>query len=110
MTEKPIVDSQSVHGHDIEAHKREFQTRTTEYFALAKRISDQLQKQAEALEDAGIVTGDSIHTDARAEITNGGLGNLDVGLLNARVDDAGSRKEVELFEEMSALLKEVTEK
>ncbi|KAL1305999.1 hypothetical protein AAFC00_004132 [Neodothiora populina] len=46
------------------------------------------------------------NTDDGERITNGGLGNLDVGLLNSRGNSVGIEKEAELIAEAKELLKE----
>ncbi|MGI4794424.1 MAG: mediator of RNA polymerase II transcription subunit 11 [Janthinobacterium lividum] len=46
-------------------------------------------------------------TDDSERITNGGLGSLDVGLLNSRGNSVGIEKEAELIAEAKAMLQEM---
>ena len=102
----PTSDSPSVSNSssDLETRKQTFTKHTTEYFTLVKKIGEALQKQALALEEAGINVGDTQRTDLLAEVSNGWIGNLDVGLLNARMQDVGVAKEAELWEQAQEML------
>jgi len=68
-----------------------------------------LIKQTEALEDAGIIPPEKEQVVTESGITNGGLGSLDVALLNSRRRDVGLGKERELRAEVDAWLKEAGE-
>lgn len=46
-------------------------------------------------------------TDEPDKVTNGGVGNLDVGLLNSRGNSVGMEKEAELIAEAKQLLKDM---
>ena len=88
----------------LERRKQQFLDHTTDFFAQVKKLSEDLSKQADALENAGIIFPEQLQGDAKDEITNGGFGNLDIGILNARVNDPGSVKEVEIYKETVTLL------
>lgn len=65
-------------------------------------------KQA-ARVSAGIV-GPAQEAEREAPVTNGGLGNLDVGWLNSRGEGVERGKEGELVEEVRELLEGVVER
>ena len=89
---------------NLEQRKQQFLDHTTDFFARVKKLSEDLSRQADALEDAGIIFSEQSQGDAKDEITNGGFGNIDVGILNARMNDPGSVKEVEIYREAVTLL------
>lgn len=94
---------------NLEKRKQQFLDHTTEFFARVKKLSEDLSKQADALEDAGIIFSEQSQGDVKDEITNGGFGNLDVGILNARMNDPGSVKEAEIYEEAVKLLASINQ-
>ena len=108
----------------LSAHKAAFQSSTHTFFTLVTAIANQLHTQAYALETAGIIpakehrpqrepnaadlaemakftgggaSANSHVTDPEASITNSGLGELDVGWLNARASDVGKGMEAEVL-------------
>lgn len=109
----------------LSAHKAAFQSSTHTFFTLVTAIANQLHTQVYALETAGIIpakehrpqrepnaadlaemakfTGGGasanshVTTDPEAGITNSGLGELDVGWLNARASDVGKGMEAEVL-------------
>ncbi|KAG9654534.1 hypothetical protein KCU77_g9185, partial [Aureobasidium melanogenum] len=115
------------------AHKEAFTKHTTAYFTHIQSIMARLRRQAYALEEAGIIaaeaptlstTGAATEASGLARrgpagqaqrqpaedgdrITNGGLGNLDVGLLNSRGNSVGLDKEAELIAEAKQMVAEM---
>ena len=89
----------------LENRKRQFLHYTTGFFAKVKKISEDLVKQADSLEDAGIIFVEQSQWDVKDDINNGGFGNLDIGMLNARINDPGVLKEAEIYDEAVSLLK-----
>ncbi|KAK6003678.1 hypothetical protein QM012_009449 [Aureobasidium pullulans] len=122
-----MVDVQS--DNSAAAHKEAFTKHTTAYFTLIQSIMARLRRQAYALEEAGIIAAEAptLSTTGAAEasgparrgpvgqaqrqpaedgdrVTNGGLGNLDVGLLNSRGNSVGLDKEAELIAEAKQMV------
>jgi hypothetical protein len=95
----------------IEQHKAAFAEHTKRYYTTLQAIVARLRRQAYALEEAGIIDAEasskasSFHKESE-RITNGGLGNLDVGWLNSRGNKVGAEKENELVEEARKLVEE----
>lgn len=105
----------------IEQRRDVFKEQTKAYYTTLQAIVARLRRQAYALEEAGIIPAEAHTTlystaqrsqsaNATAEkserITNGGLGNLDVGWLNSRGNKVGAEKEDELVQEAKELLEE----
>ncbi|OCL01691.1 hypothetical protein AOQ84DRAFT_369918 [Glonium stellatum] len=116
----------------LSTHKTAFQSSTHTFFTLVTAIANQLHTQAYALETAGIIpakehrpqrepnaadlaeiskftgggAGAESHmtTDSEASTTNGGLGELDVGWLNARASDVGKGMEEEVLGRVKRVL------
>ena len=88
--------------------KRAFGTENDDYLVTLQSIQARLRRQAYALEEAGIIHARSSRAvtstvgtqKGEAQITNGGLGNFDVGWLNSRRDEVGKIKEAELWREV----------
>jgi hypothetical protein len=115
------------------AHKEAFTKNTTAYFTYIQSIMARLRRQAYALEEAGIIAAETptLSTTGAApegaglarrgppgqaqrqagedgdRITNGGLGSLDVGLLNSRGNSVGLDKEAELIAEAKQMVAEM---
>lgn len=112
-----------------EVQKEAFTKYTTAYFEGIQSIMARLRRQAYALEEAGIIASEAptlasaSHAEppqrtirpgmpqaARSQveepvrITNGGLGDLDVGYLNSRGNRVGLEKEAELAAEARLML------
>jgi hypothetical protein len=131
LTNKPLIKSE---GGDmdvdleeggkaatIEERREVFTEQTKVYYTTLQAIVARLRRQAYALEEAGIIPAEA-HTTLSSNaqrgqagaaaakeserITNGGLGNLDVGWLNSRGNKVGAEKESELVEEAKKLLEE----
>ena len=71
-------------------------------------IGERLNDEAQALADAGIIPPTAEKLDEQAasgNIKNGGMGELDIGWLNARAKDPGVEKALELFDEAEERLK-----
>lgn len=116
-------------ANSIEDHKKAFAQHTTDFFEGLQGIVARLRRQAYALEEAGIITPDtlglgSVQPRVAAATTapngrggasqpevenvkNGGLGNFDVGWLNSRGNKVGREKEKELVIEAKELLEDV---
>lgn len=121
----------SDHGNesDLEKRKQTFTAHTEAYYSNLQSITSRLRRQAYALEEAGIISAEaptlSSSTQARPapagpgkatpqtgatqyteHVTNGGLGNLDVGWLNSRGNKVSAEKESELVAEAKSLLEQ----
>ena len=115
----------------LEERKEAFAEHTKAYYTSLQAVVARLRRQAYALEEAGIIAAEvpslSSSTQQRhpslaggaqrgqpaaapvqepERITNGGLGNLDVGWLNSRGNKVGAEKESELVEEAKRLLQD----
>ena len=114
----------------LEARKRAFQQNSTDFYNNLQAIVAKLRRQAYALEEAGIITPEATslatisvkapkpptnqpgRPPQQAEqqperITNGGMGNQDIGWLNSRGNGVGADKEKELVEDAKKLLGDV---
>ena len=126
-------DAQMTNGETkdtLDARKQAFEQLATYFDTGVRDLQAPLRRQVYALEEAGIIaaeapslsvgtqpTGPAVGVSGRGQanvapqaperITNGGLGNLDVGLLNSRGNKVGAEKEAELLEEAKALLQDV---
>ena len=97
-----------------DSQKERFQEQTAKYFNSVQSVSALLRRQAYALEEAKIIPAESRPFEAQVQVapgqprpmqvTNGGLGKLDVSWLNSKRDDVGKRKEAELWAEARARL------
>ncbi|KAH9836887.1 Mediator complex protein [Teratosphaeria destructans] len=102
-------------GEDVDARKRAMEEHVQAFLVTLQSATTKLKRSVYALEEAGIIEPDATTTQltsstaatgrggqpaAHAErITNGGMGNLDVGYLNSRGNQVGAEKEAELMEE-----------
>ncbi|KAK7542854.1 mediator complex protein-domain-containing protein [Phyllosticta citribraziliensis] len=97
------ADPSSISDSPLEARKAAFSAHTKQYFSLVRTIQDNLMRQIGALEDAGVIPAKAEKVEggsgAGGEVKNGGLGELDVGWLNARTRDVGVVKGAELVAE-----------
>lgn len=107
--------------------KTTFEQHNNAYLKTLQAVQARLRRQAYALEEAGIVHargtanatsaagglnvgGGGSGTQGKAaegQVTNGGLGNFDVGWLNSRRDEVGRLKEAELWKEVRERLEGV---
>ncbi|KAI9670224.1 MAG: hypothetical protein M1831_006438 [Alyxoria varia] len=106
----------------IENAKQDFGSHTRDFLTAVQSVTVRLRRQAYALEEARVIAaeprdfdtapvagpgagpgaaaaGRQGKGDGGGQVTNGGLGKLDVGYLNSRRDDVGKRKEAELWNE-----------
>ena len=115
----------------LDDRKEAFAEHTRAYYTGLQTVVARLRRQAYALEEAGIIAAEAPSLSAGAQqrqrsptaargggqsaavpfqegdrITNGGLGNLDVGWLNSRGNKVGAEKEAELVEEAKELLED----
>lgn len=125
-TDTGMVDS--THTASVNDRKEVFTTHTTAFFTGLQGIVARLRRQAYALEEAGIVIAESATFSSSAQqageltragqtgksatqqperLTNGGLGNLNIGWLNSRRNIVGAEKEDELMGEAKELLEDV---
>ena len=131
LTNKPLIKSdggdmdvdveEGGKAATVEERKEVFAEQTKAYYTTLQAIVARLKRQAYALEEAGIIPAEA-HTTLSSSaqngqagpavakeperITNGGLGNLDVGWLNSRGNKVGAEKESELVEEGNKLLED----
>ncbi|KAK0660660.1 hypothetical protein DIS24_g3293 [Lasiodiplodia hormozganensis] len=109
LTNRPLPsDSSTSTSNPLDARKEAYQTHTRTYFTLVREISNNLSREIGALEEAGVIPAKAEKVEqaqqqreggASAEVKNGGLGDLDVGWLNARTRDVGVGKAGELVAE-----------
>lgn len=90
----------------LDARKEAYSTHTQTYFTLVRQIQDNLMREIGALEEAGVIPAKAEKVEQAqregahgGDIKNGGLGELDVGWLNARTRDVGVGKAGELVAE-----------
>ncbi|KAK3720553.1 hypothetical protein LTR37_003602 [Vermiconidia calcicola] len=113
----------------LDERKEAFEEHTKAYYNGLQAIVARLRRQAYALEEAGIIAAEAPALSSGAQqrqagpgagtqrgqplaapaqdaerITNGGLGNLDVGWLNSRGNKVGAEKENDLVQEAKKLL------
>lgn len=103
-------------GSDFEHSKEAFTSKTRDYTVTVQTVAARLRRQVYALQEANIIPAQRTKPQSAAlaqqpgrpgqsaqqppmQITNGGLGNLDVGWLNSRSDVVGKQKEAELWAE-----------
>ncbi|KAL8923341.1 MAG: hypothetical protein Q9172_003182 [Xanthocarpia lactea] len=132
--ESDAEGNRNTQSQSIEQRKQSFATASSHYFSLLSSIDIRLRRHISALEDAEIVPsektakGSQSSTDAptvtvstsnsllprqaatsRDVITNGGLGNLDIGWLNSRNNNVGKAMEAELWKEAHELIEKTLE-
>lgn len=115
----------------IDDRKAAFTNHAEAYYTSLQSLTARLRRQAYALEEAGIVSAEApglpsssqqrqnapvvgsgrpqsgvVPSQEPERVTNGGLGNLDVGWLNSRGNKVGVEKENELIREARKLLEE----
>lgn len=113
----------------LEATQKAFESKTVDYTVIAQSVTARLRRQIYALEEADIIPRKVIKPQAVLKpqqavrqpfrlsqapvpqkqdlpmvITNFGLGKLDVGYLNSRIDTVGKQKEAELWAQARKLL------
>jgi len=112
----------------LDTRKQVFEQQSNQYYILLQAVIARLRRQAYALEEAGIISADA-NTISNISVkkpraptgppgpgqpkqeverlTNGGLGNHDIGWLNSRGNKVGADKEKELVEDAKKLLQDV---
>ncbi|KAL0259865.1 hypothetical protein SLS55_005605 [Diplodia seriata] len=122
-TAEPSSSSSSSTSDPLDARKEAYQTHTRTYFTLVREISNNLSREIGALEEAGVIPAKAEKVEQAqqqqqqgqqqreggaggVEVKNGGLGELDVGWLNARTRDVGVGKAGELVSEARRRLEE----
>lgn len=112
----------------LNVRQQVFEQNAKDYYTVLQSVIARLRRQAYALEEAGIISADantiSNITVKKAPVaatqpgrgqaapdgerlTNGGLGNHDIGWLNSRGNKVGADKEKELAEDAKRLLEDV---
>ncbi|EOD51293.1 putative casein kinase substrate phosphoprotein pp28 protein [Neofusicoccum parvum UCRNP2] len=111
LTNRPLDSPSS--ADPLAARKEAYSAHTQTYFTLVRQIQDNLMREVGALEDAGVIPAKAEKVERAAqtqregaEVKNGGLGELDVGWLNARTRDVGVGKAGELVAEARRRLEE----
>jgi Mediator complex protein len=114
LTEKPIdpssipADESSVDPSDpLAARKRAFLAHNRQFYTLLRSVRDGLRREADALAAAGLLDSTPTTEELGPGLTNGGLGNFDVGWLNSRTRDVGVGKERELVKQLRELLEQI---
>lgn len=132
LTNAPIVSSTAPAVADDEepkARREAIATSAQEYFTAVFNLSKELHKQVNDLEEAGVIPAEEVRYIARTEepaarqpplpgmppeppaiakdteatVTNGGLGEFDIGVLNARAGVRGTGED-ELLDRVKRLL------
>jgi hypothetical protein len=117
----------------LNARKQAFQKNTKDFYDNLHAVTARLRRQAYALEEAGIITPEAATLSSISvksakppptqpgrgpqqpieqqpeRLTNGGLGNQDIGWLNSRGNRVGADKEKELVEDAKKLLEDLLE-
>ncbi|KAL1636343.1 hypothetical protein SLS58_009836 [Diplodia intermedia] len=129
LTNRPLASDSSTAepsstSDPLDARKEAYQTHTRTYFTLVREISNNLSREIGALEEAGVIPAKAEKIEQAqqqqqqqqqqqreggaggVEVKNGGLGELDVGWLNARTRDVGVGKAGELVSEARRRLEE----
>ncbi len=130
LTDRPLDATEGDDAHmsdekritSVEERKEAFTENTKAYYTHLQAVVARLRRQAYALEEAGIIAPEpsslgglqqkqsvgqgGLNAQGMERITNGGLGNLDVGWLNSRGNKVGVDKESELLDEAKKLLEE----
>ena len=129
--DEDIAMAERDHQTTIDDRKAAFASHAEAYYTSLQSLTARLRRQAYALEEAGIISAEApglssssqqrqnasvvgsgrpqpgaVASQEPERITNGGLGNLDVGWLNSRGNKVGVEKENELIAEASKLLEE----
>ena len=117
LTNKPIdpsslpADEFSVDPSDpLAARKRAFLAHNRQFYTLLRSVRDGLRAEADALAAAGLLDSTPATDELGSGLTNGGLGDFDVGWLNSRTMDVGVGKERELVKQLRELLEQVKNK
>jgi len=102
-------DSPSDQTDALAQRKAAFTVQTRTFHETLSRIQVALRAQADALVVSGLIPADAPRAvpGDKEEITNGGLGGLDVGFLNGRAKDVAIRKEGELVSEVKRLVETI---
>lgn len=132
LTNSPISSTSSAED-TLEARRSAISASANEYFTAVFNLSNDLHKQVADLEEAGVIPAEEVRyvarideghngpvtgqpgmlpapqtkaKDTEATVTNGGLGEFDIGVLNARaaVRDDG---EDQILERIKKLLKDL---
>jgi len=114
LTNKPIdpsslpADESSVDPSDpLAARKRAFLAHNRQFYTLLRSIRDGLRAEADALTAAGLLDSTPATDELGSDLTNGSLGDFDVGYLNSRTRDVGLGKERELVKQLRELLEQI---
>ena len=114
LTNKPIdssslpSDESSVDPSDpLAARKRAFLAHNRQFYTLLRSVRDGLRAEADALATAGLLDSTPANDELGPGLTNGGLGDFDVGWLNSRTRDVGVGKERELVKQLRELLEQI---
>jgi hypothetical protein len=89
----------------IEDRKEAFATYDRAFHRALYKVQEELMWQVDVLQEAGLLVEKT--PKVKEEITNGGLGGLDVGYLNSRARDVGIVKEGELVAEARKLAEKI---
>lgn len=92
----------------IEDRKQAFAKHDRAFHMAHNQLKSDLLWQVDALLEAGLLAEKTPKVKpGREEVTNGGLGELDVGYLNSRARDVGLVKEGELVAEARRLAEKI---
>lgn len=125
--EEMVDEQQSVSASD---RQEAFKKHTTAFYTGVQAVTARLRRNVYGLEEAGIIIDETSipkvsepssrqmpgqpagrpPKEEAPRITNGGMGNLDVGWLNSKGNKVGAEKENELMEEAKELLESELER
>ncbi|KAL8672947.1 MAG: hypothetical protein Q9168_002622 [Polycauliona sp. 1 TL-2023] len=130
-TEPDADGNQLSQSRTIQQRQQDFATASSRYFSLLSSIDVRLRRHISALEDAEITPSETAAKDSqstkdmsavnipmstglpprpgRDTITNGGMGNLDVGWLNSRNNNVGREMEASLWKDAHDLVETTLE-
>lgn len=94
----------------LAARKCAFLSHVRTYYTTLRRLKDDLHVEVDALSEAGLLDSSLDSSVLGPGITNGGLGELDIGWLNSRAKDVALGKEKELVSELRGLLEYFSKK
>ncbi|QDS77887.1 hypothetical protein FKW77_000479 [Venturia effusa] len=98
-------------SNSLQERKDVFSEQDANFSRALYKLNEDLLWQVDVLLEAGLLIEKTPKVKpGREEVTNGGLGTLDVGYLNSRAKDVGLVKEGELVAEARALAEKVVDK
>lgn len=112
LTNDPSAELPASSSDPVEARKAAFRDQVDTFLELFSKIKDALSSEANALQHAALIPAKppapaALMGEEEQGITNGGLGNFDVGWLNSRGDAVLRGKEKEVWAEVRRTLEQM---